>query len=144
MFAIALLFTLLLLCVVSDFKSRRIPNSLICVGLLFGPLLSAMGLNGEITFAQSVAGVLSGLLLLLPIYMLGKMGAGDVKLLAMCGGFLGAKLTLMAGLCTFFAGGFLALIWISLVKRIPIQDKRYPYAAAIAVGTAMAPYLQFK
>lgn len=143
MLATPLLFVLLLISIISDFKSRRIPNILIGVGLLCGLLLAGFNLNGDITPLQSVLGALLGLAMLLPIYLLGKMGAGDVKLLAMCGSFLGVQATLMAGLCTLLAGGFFALIWTLLIKKIPIKDKRYPYAAAIAAGIAMAPYLSF-
>lgn len=143
MSVILLLAILLTICVISDFKSRKIPNSIVGIGLVSGLTLSGLNLNGDISLLQSVLGLLVGLCMLLPVYMIGKMGAGDVKLLAMCGSFLGAEATLMAGLCAFLAGGFFALIWIFLVSKIQVVDKRYPYAFAIATGTAMAPLLQF-
>ena len=143
MFAVPILLVLLTISIINDVKTRRIPNALICIGTLAGFLLSYLNLNGDITLYDSVLGSLSGLLMLLPGYLLGKMGAGDVKLLAMCGGFLGVQATIMAGLCALLAGGFFALIWLFLVKRMSIKDNRYPYAPAIAMGAVLAPYLQF-
>ncbi len=143
MLALSTLLLLLIISIISDFKSRRIPNSLICIGMLSGLLLSGFNLNGDVTLLQSTLGIVVGLLMLLPGYLLGKMGAGDIKLLAMCGSYLGAQTTLMAGLCTLVAGGFFALIWVVLIKKIAIKDKRYPYASAIAAGVAVAPYVHF-
>lgn len=128
---------------ISDFKSRRIPNSIIAVGLGVGIGFAAFSPHSGVTIVQALMGVLAGLIMLMPFYLLGKMGAGDVKLLAMCGSYLGFQTTLMAGFATLMTGGIFALIWVALLKTFPIKDKRYPYAAAIATGTLFAPYLHF-
>ena len=51
-----------------------------------------------------------GLLLLLPLYLLRMMGAGDVKLMAMIGAFLGPNDIFGVFLSTLIVGGVLALI----------------------------------
>lgn len=56
-----------------------------------------------------MAGWVTGLALLLPLYLLRIMGAGDVKLMAMTGAFLGPQATVGALLCVLLAGGVLAL-----------------------------------
>jgi len=157
----------------TDLRSRRIPNVLVCCGLLAGLALQTSvtpggGLFsvpfGAIGLLWSVAGIAVGLLMLLPMYALGAMGAGDVKLLAMIGGFLGPMDTIGAGLTSMLAGGLLSLgvalvngslrRVITNVRQImlgsvlsafsggsaqmqsPIGTTgKLPYAAAIACGT---------
>ena len=143
MSAVTILLALLTISIINDLKTRRIPNLIVCIGTLAGFLLAYLNLNGDITLYQSVLGTVLGLLMLLPGYLIGKMGAGDVKLLAMCGSFLGVQATVMAGLCALLVGGFFALSWVYLVKKLSIRDHRYPYAPAIAVGTIVAPFLHF-
>lgn len=143
MLAPILLFSLLATAVLTDLRSRIIPNLLVAVGLTLGLLLAFLGLNADVTLVDALLGATVGLLLFLPVYLIGKMGAGDVKLLAMCGAFLGAESTLMACLCAMLVGGIYALIWKKLLATFPIKDKRYPYAAAIATGAALAPFVQF-
>ncbi|MDE2389309.1 MAG: prepilin peptidase, partial [Betaproteobacteria bacterium] len=71
-----------------DFHDYRIKNNLIITGTIFGVALNTF-LFPETGFLDSAAGLGLGLLLLLPLYLLRVMGAGDVKLLAMVGAFVG-------------------------------------------------------
>jgi prepilin peptidase CpaA len=50
--------------------------------------------------------------LLLPVYLLKAMGAGDVKLLGMVGAFLGPLATFHAALGTFVVGGVLSILFV--------------------------------
>ena len=52
-----------------------------------------------------------GFLVILPCYVLRIMGAGDVKLMAMIGAFLGVTDTLHAVIYSVFMGGIAALIF---------------------------------
>jgi len=159
---------LLLACLFSlalwhDIVSRRVPNWLIGVGLLAGlafSLLSLRGLGAE----ESLRGILTGFAVFLPIYLVRALGAGDVKLMATVGAFLGPIPTLGAALLTLLAGGVLSLIvalWSGSLMRVlsnmrlmgmialsacrnsrmsmrDVQTTgRLPYALAIAVGTAL-------
>jgi prepilin peptidase CpaA len=168
-----LLASLLSAAVWSDVASRRIPNRLILCGILGSLLLQATVTPGAGFFSnpfgaiglqQGAGGILVGLLMLLPMYALGAMGAGDVKLLAMIGGFLGPIDTLGAGLTSLVVGGMLSLVValasgslkrvVSNVKYIVIEGVlravsggspqmvltaahtgKLPYAVAIASGT---------
>jgi prepilin peptidase CpaA len=54
---------------------------------------------------------------MLPMYAIGAMGAGDVKLMAMIGAFLGLSATLQALLFSVVTGGVAALLY-ALRKRV--------------------------
>ncbi|SEA44529.1 A24 family peptidase [Nitrosospira multiformis] len=108
---IGFLLLLLLAAAWCDIRSRRIPNLLVFPGAIIGVLLHALlpQETGGVGILGSLAGLGTGLALLLPLYLLRIMGAGDVKLMAMTGAFLGAQPTVGALLCVLLAGGVLAL-----------------------------------
>lgn len=94
-----------------DIRSRRIPNALVLPGAVAGLLANAVVPQemGGLGVFDSVAGFGVGLVLLLPLYLLRAMGAGDVKLMAMTGAFLGMRGVTAAFLYILLAGGVLAL-----------------------------------
>lgn len=91
-----------------DLKTRRIPNYLTLVTALGGLAFSFMshGLQG---LGDSFSGMALGFCLLLLPYLLGGMGAGDVKALAALGAWLGFWGTLFLFCYMAIAGGILAL-----------------------------------
>jgi prepilin peptidase CpaA len=76
MIAFLLLTAMLLLAVRSDLEARRIPNALVAWGALAG--LACSMAPGGIGPAPALAGLLLGLLSLLPRYALRARGAGGV------------------------------------------------------------------
>lgn len=104
-----ILSTLLVIACWQDFHDYRIKNKLILTGALLGISLNTF-LFAEIGFQDSATGLGLGLLLLLPFYLLRVMGAGDVKLLAMTGAFVGPHDIFWVFLYTLIAGGLLALM----------------------------------
>ncbi len=170
---VGLLCALLLIAVWTDVKGHRIPNRLVLAGAALGILLNTFlpegrgfvsVLPGALGFWKAVAGLALGLAIPLPLYILRAMGAGDVKLMAMVGAFLGPLALCIAALLIFITGGVLSMLTalrygtlgllISNVRTImlssffkavlnempvvdsaPVSAGKMPYGIAIAVGT---------
>jgi prepilin peptidase CpaA len=100
--------TVAIVAAVWDLKSRRIPND-----LTFGSALAALLVHayfgGPSGVGSSIAGWLVGVAFFLPFFALGGMGAGDVKLLAAIGAWLGPGPTVWVALFSLVAGGVLGL-----------------------------------
>ena len=101
-----------------DLRSRRIPNRLILVGTIVAFLLQTLLPTGAGLFSRpmggagfifSLCGFAVGLSILIPFYAMRVLGAGDVKLMAMVGAFVGPAGVLGATLLSMLAGGVLAL-----------------------------------
>lgn len=114
--SLSILAALLLAAVAFDLRRRRIPNALVLYGLALGLAFHAFAPAGQgllqgggLGLAAALLGGLAGLALFLPFYALRMLGAGDVKLLAMVGVWLGAAAVLQAALWTVLAGALLSL-----------------------------------
>lgn len=101
----------LLIAVLLDLASHRIPNTLIVPALLvaLAVAVAAAGRNGLLL---SLIGLGVGVVFLSPLYLLGALGAGDVKLLGVAGAFLGPVGAVVAGLATFVAGGIIGIVYM--------------------------------
>ncbi|QEZ45839.1 A24 family peptidase [Cupriavidus oxalaticus] len=144
-----------------DLDRRRIPN-----WLTFGAWIVALPVqvatHGITTGSLAwLYGWLVGLALFLPLYLLRGMAAGDVKLLAAVGAWLGVSMVLKIALATCVIGGIWALVLLivtgqtlSTFSRVfhmlsmavtgrarPVQPEgeasagSIPYGVAIAAGT---------
>lgn len=152
-----------------DLGRRRIPNV-----LTFGSAATALmwaactgGLSG---FAWSVSGWLVGCAVLLPVFLLRGMGAGDVKLLGAFGAWLGPVMVLWVAAYGAIAGGVLAVLvaaWHGYLRKAifnvgyvlwfwrmagprPVPDftlddaggPRLPYAVPLGLGVVAALWLR--
>jgi prepilin peptidase CpaA len=91
-----------------DLRTYRIPNYL-TLGTALAGLLFQAATHGFGGLGNGLLGLALGFFLLFPVYLLGGMGAGDVKALAALGTWLGPGLTLMLFFYMAMAGGLLAL-----------------------------------
>lgn len=118
-----------------DLRTRRVPNWLTFGVAAIGMAIAAARLDG-VTVGGAFAGLGLGLLLMLPSYVFGRTGAGDVKMLAAVGTLLGPAAIVTAFFYSAIAGGVLALI--AAVRRREKDDHTFAYAPAIAVGAVLA------
>ena len=95
---------------VTDLAVRKIPNVLILSGLLLAMILHLLGGQQWAPVSQWLAGTLAGLFLFLPLYLLRGMAAGDVKLMAMVGAFVGPLAALQIGVLAYLIGGVMAVL----------------------------------
>ncbi|CAN7382100.1 A24 family peptidase [Caballeronia sp. LjRoot31] len=76
--------------VLFDCRLRRIPNWLVIAGLAVACVLAASGHSPfHIDVSDAALGLLAGLLALSPFYLIGLMGAADVKVFATLGAWCG-------------------------------------------------------
>jgi prepilin peptidase CpaA len=136
---------------VTDLRSRRIPNWLVLPFLPVGVAVSGW-LHGWHGVEQSLAGAGLGILIYGILYWKFGMGAGDVKLCAAIGAWIGPSQFLIAAVLTALAGGLVILVWASWrgIQRLMNPQRReelalsrllaskMPYAPAIAIGTMMS------
>ncbi|WP_442599128.1 A24 family peptidase [Neobacillus sp. D3-1R] len=159
MWSNVILILLLLICVVTDLKERKIYNVVLFPVLCIAWILNVV-LGGWDGLVVTFLGTMVGLAILIIPYFMGGMGAGDVKLLAVIGALKGTSFVLMTALYMGLAGGLIAIFiflfrkgvkarikhtifYLSCLKqgvKIPFSlDKEalsttYPYGVAIAAG----------
>ena len=139
----ALLLLFLAAAVITDLRARLIPNALVLAGALTGLLLGGLHPQG-IGSLSAVGGLALGLAIFLPMYLLRAMGAGDVKLMAMAGGFLGPAAIAEAALWVLLTGGVLALFFAlrrGVARRMAANLREMFYSAAASVQTRSVPDL---
>lgn len=102
-----------------DFRQRRIPNELCLAGILLGVMyhLLTAGLSGA---GFSLLSFLLAFAAGFPLWLLGWMGAGDVKLVAAVGAIVGMKLVLPVLAGVAIAGGAVALVYLVALR---LQDE---------------------
>jgi prepilin peptidase CpaA len=151
-----------------DLRSRRIPNYLTfgSAAVAFVYALATAGWSG---LAVGIAGWALGIALFIPFFLLRGMGAGDVKLLAALGAWIGPISLLSLTFYTAISGGVMALVvvlwrrklivtfenlWLLLchfrviglkpMSDLSLENKNtlsLPYGLPIAAGTILTLWL---
>jgi prepilin peptidase CpaA len=97
---------------VIDGLKLKVPNWL-TFHMVIGGLAYATYIGGTAGLLWAFTGAVLGLALLLPLHAIGGMGAGDVKLLAGVGAWVGPSLTLGAFAASAVVGGVMALVMVA-------------------------------
>lgn len=150
---------------VCDVRTHRLPNALTYGGIASGILCRTL-IDGWAGMEQALlGGLLSGGVFFL-FYLVQGLGAGDVKLMAAIGSWVGLEQSLVVLLATAVAGGVLAVVYMIFHRRFgrtmrnigtlvrfhvssgirphpeinlsSAESIRIPYAIAIAAGTVYA------
>jgi prepilin peptidase CpaA len=148
-----------------DLLRHRIPNALNATALALGLGLAFLG-AGTDGLVHAAGGVVVGFAALAPLYLLGGMGAGDVKLMSAAGAYLGPSAALLAAASALVAGAVLAVgigawrvaqtrrmvqtypstgtsaAWQVAASIAIVRKERFPYAIAIAVGVITVLWLR--
>ncbi|MEW6235488.1 MAG: A24 family peptidase [Candidatus Omnitrophota bacterium] len=98
-----------------DWKEHRVPNWLTFAACGFGLAYHAL-IGGVDGLESALLGAAAGLATLIVPYALKGMGAGDVKLMAAVGAWVGAEITLHAFLWIAVCGGLMGA-WSILRSR---------------------------
>ena len=101
----------LVVAAIIDGKQLKVPN-----WLTFPMIASGWAINtaffGWEGLGASLLGTVVGLALLMPAYAIGGMGAGDVKLLAGVGAWVGSSVTFYAFCLSAIVGGVIAVAMV--------------------------------
>lgn len=136
--------------VLFDLRTKKIPNKLILAGFLLS-ILSLVFLDGLSTFWLPAASFGSAVIFTLPLYMMRALGAGDVKLIFVLSFLLGWKMTITMILASMVWGSLLGIIRVILsgktkefiynlffiLKRTEVEKNQLhyiPYSVAIFFG----------
>ncbi len=155
---------LLLLAAVEDVRSRRIPNVLIAplavLGLVYSGLMPP-SLGGAL---RGIEGLLTGLICWLPFYVFGWLGAGDVKMFAAAGAWLGPMRAVEGTFIAALLGAVVALLWmfrargvknsletLGIATTLPVvlaetassntKARSLPYGVPMAAGALFAAWM---
>ena len=149
----------------TDLRRRIIPNWLVGPFWLAGLIVSGW-LDGWHGLGHSFEGMGLGLLVYGALFWIGSMGAGDVKLAAAIGAWIGPSQLFFALFVTAMAGGVMVLVWAVAAGFLPDllkgagnlvfgrkkgeagadgklvlsnpKTRKIPYAPAIALGTLIS------
>jgi prepilin peptidase CpaA len=154
---------------IADVTTRRIPNVL-TFGAAAAALIIHAATGGMSGVAHATLGWLVGAALFFPLFALRGLGAGDVKLLAAVGAWLGPVAIVLTALYAAIAGGVMAVVvglfhsylrtafrnlgrllwswWLGGVRPVPdltLEEARGPrlaYALPITVGAMVMLWLR--
>jgi len=158
-----MLVVVVLIAAVTDLRSRRIPNLLTIPALIVA--LGMRAFVGGDFFLDGLAAAGITLALALPVFALGGVGGGDVKLLTAVGAFLGFERLWGALFVTLLVGAALAIVSVLRQGKALARKESYtgwkgeegdapltirsagvvtrPFAVAIAAGAIYAVYPVF-
>ncbi|MGE5629004.1 MAG: prepilin peptidase [Solirubrobacterales bacterium] len=162
-----ILLIVMIICFVTDVMKQKIYNVVIFPALIAAFILNIYiyGLPG---LKLSLLGFAVGFAILIVPYLLGGIGAGDVKLLALVGALKGSMFVLNTSVYMALIGGAIALIimvfnkdafifikkifsWITsffvgVRYKLELQDgslsKKFPYGIAIVIGSLICLFFK--
>ncbi|MFT4416833.1 prepilin peptidase [Fredinandcohnia humi] len=152
-----ILFSALLISFITDVRERKIYNVITFPTMLIGLIFHTIT-GGWDGFLYSFLGLLVGIGLLFIPYLLGGMGAGDVKLLGAIGALKGTLFVFQAFIVISIVGGLIAIVILLSKKEFGFFFKKimftmkfrtldgiekedmhhaFPYGVAIVIGTIL-------
>jgi prepilin peptidase CpaA len=115
---------ILVVAAVIDGRELRVPNWITFPLVISGWLASGIFFGFE-GVAASLWGTAVGLGVLLPAYAIGGMGAGDVKLMAGVGAWVGASQTFWAFIVSAIIGAIIAVAMVAVSRKWQHHKKQF-------------------
>jgi prepilin peptidase CpaA len=134
---VALLFAMLIAAAVEDAFRLRISN-LTCIGIFLAGIAAIAIAGPERALWQNLVVFIAILAVGTPLFTAGKMGGGDIKLLAVTGLWFDLQGALLLLVCVLIAGGLLAMFLIG-VRRSLWSAQAAPGAKVLKRG-GVIPY----
>ena len=127
----------------SDIKTYKIKNLIIIAFITIG-LISNFIIDGLTGLTTSAIATALPACILIILFALNMLGAGDIKLFCAIGAISGVKFVLYCIVYSFLAGGIIAFI-IMLANRNFIQRSKYlfNYIKACILTLSLQPYTDF-
>ena len=121
-----LLLVLILVSGFWDLKERKIPNKITFTGILIGILFNIIT-GGWMGLLQSLLGMFAGLAIFFLPFVMGGMGAGDVKLMGAIGALMGWQFSVMTALYSAIVGGIMVLLHLIYTGKLRETLKKMLY-----------------
>lgn len=131
------LLVLLLLAAATDLRTRKIPNWLTLLLIVSGLAHGAFAATG-LGIGMSFAGLFAAAVIPFVLFAIGAMGAGDVKLMAGVGAWLGPSAGVTVYLLATLLGMAIALGQAAAERRLPVLFRN---SAVIALNLLHARHL---
>ncbi len=100
----------------TDLWKDRISNWLVLNGIFLGFLIR-LGLGGPSACGEAMLSLLTAFLMLMPLYLIGGIGAGDVKLFACIAVYMCVRQIVPCILIALFVGGVFGLVLLLYHRR---------------------------
>lgn len=132
-FVIVMVAAFTLSCLVTDLRTRRIPNWLTVPALVLG-LVTHSVTGGIAGLGFSLMGFLTGFGILLVLWLIGGGGGGDVKMMGALGAWLGAWLTVLV----FLTSAVVTMVMVGGVIGYTACTQGFSTARRRCMGRAIA------
>ena len=100
----------------TDFREMRISNRLIASGLIIGLILRIMG-EGSMGIVHFLVNISIPVILLYLLFQMRALGAGDIKLFSVVGGFVTMKQLIYVMGIAFFSAAVIGLGKLAYVRK---------------------------
>jgi len=159
----------MLLSSISDIRIRKIKNAIVLPFIAAG-LVTNWIISGHNGLTGSLLGAFLPLVLLMALYALKMLGAGDIKLFSAVGAIMGTGFVLYSMAYSFLVGGIISIVLMILRKNAAERFKylmnylkscfltfsikpyaveiskddsaEFPFACAIALGTIIQAVIE--
>ncbi|MCG8499715.1 MAG: A24 family peptidase [Firmicutes bacterium] len=135
---------LVLLALISDIRTYKIKNIIVFPFMIIGMVTNTL-INGFEGFMFSLAGCIIPVILLILLYILRMLGAGDIKLFSAIGAIMGSGFVLYTIAYSFLCGGVMALCLMIIHKH---GKQRlyylYRYLKTCLITLSVHPYTDFE